>query len=363
MSSPSRSRAKTATCWRAFPDVYDPPTSDRTVPAPTPPRAATRLDGTGCHRRGAAHLRTWPANTPPAAAPANNLPWRPTKSSAFDGGSCPRPERAAPATAWTRARRAVAEDGDAPQQRDYQIAARLAARLGHARVAAADDHTGDNIAIDDEGLEVAIRAAWGRGPCAPKATCEREEAPSALATCSPCTVTDQPARRAAPGHQSDFGAPRSGTPRCSTTTAPCQPGWRRPAHGVERCAPPCDRPGARVLAIVAARTNLVRHPAGPDAGRGRWTTEGLGPCPGPRSPPRNQAAARRGAASPKQARHVGILVCPQRVHPGLEAHAIGPVALAAAAEELLRDRPRAYRHAHLGTRSAKRSSRVGTPPG
>src|SRR5690606_27368624 len=43
----------------------------------------------------------------------------------------------------------------------YQIAARLAARLGLQRVHAVDDHTGDNLDIDDEAaFEKAIRAAW-----------------------------------------------------------------------------------------------------------------------------------------------------------------------------------------------------------
>lgn len=44
---------------------------------------------------------------------------------------------------------------------NYQIAARLAAKLGLQRVFAVDDHTGDNIDIGDEaGYEKAIRAAW-----------------------------------------------------------------------------------------------------------------------------------------------------------------------------------------------------------
>jgi hypothetical protein len=44
---------------------------------------------------------------------------------------------------------------------NYQIAARLAARLGLQRVYAVDDHTGDSLVIDDEAaFEKAIRAAW-----------------------------------------------------------------------------------------------------------------------------------------------------------------------------------------------------------
>ncbi|HEX7769536.1 MAG TPA: DUF5694 domain-containing protein [Dokdonella sp.] len=44
---------------------------------------------------------------------------------------------------------------------NYSIGARLAARLGLQRVFAVDDHTGDNVRINDEaGFEKAIRAAW-----------------------------------------------------------------------------------------------------------------------------------------------------------------------------------------------------------
>ncbi len=50
------------------------------------------------------------------------------------------------------------------QNENYLIAARLAARLGHARVFAVDDHTGDNTAISDEAAyEKAILAAWASG--------------------------------------------------------------------------------------------------------------------------------------------------------------------------------------------------------
>lgn len=50
---------------------------------------------------------------------------------------------------------------EASPNESYQIAARLAARLGLQRVFAVDDHTGDNIDIDDEaGYDKAIRAAW-----------------------------------------------------------------------------------------------------------------------------------------------------------------------------------------------------------
>jgi len=44
---------------------------------------------------------------------------------------------------------------------DIQIAARLAARLGHERVYPVDNHTGDNLRIEDvEGFGAEIQAAW-----------------------------------------------------------------------------------------------------------------------------------------------------------------------------------------------------------
>lgn len=50
---------------------------------------------------------------------------------------------------------------EANPNENYQIASRLAARLGLQRVYAVDDHTGDALVIDDEpGFEKAIRAAW-----------------------------------------------------------------------------------------------------------------------------------------------------------------------------------------------------------
>lgn len=50
---------------------------------------------------------------------------------------------------------------EASRNENVQVAARLAARLGLQRVFPVDDHTGDNLDIDDEAaFEKAIRAAW-----------------------------------------------------------------------------------------------------------------------------------------------------------------------------------------------------------
>lgn len=50
---------------------------------------------------------------------------------------------------------------------NYQLAARLAARLGHQRVYATDNHTGDNISyIDRDAFGREVMAAWGAGKAA-----------------------------------------------------------------------------------------------------------------------------------------------------------------------------------------------------
>lgn len=58
----------------------------------------------------------------------------------------------------------------------YSIAARLAAKLGLTRVYAIDDHTGDNVQIDDEkAYGEAVRAAWDRASQQAKANRTHQE--------------------------------------------------------------------------------------------------------------------------------------------------------------------------------------------
>lgn len=60
---------------------------------------------------------------------------------------------------------------------NYLVAAPLAARLGLERVVAIDDHTGDNIAIDDEeAYAKAVRGAWDSASAQARPLREREEA-------------------------------------------------------------------------------------------------------------------------------------------------------------------------------------------
>lgn len=72
------------------------------------------------------------------------------------------------------------------QNENYLVAARLAARLGHARVVAVDDHTGDNTDISDEAAyEKAIRAAWEQGRKLREPVSQQEKALSAGADLLP----------------------------------------------------------------------------------------------------------------------------------------------------------------------------------
>ena len=60
---------------------------------------------------------------------------------------------------------------------NYQVAARLAARLGLQRVHAVDNHTGDSIDLADaQGFGKAVQEAWDAGGVEFKAAREREEA-------------------------------------------------------------------------------------------------------------------------------------------------------------------------------------------
>ncbi|HEY3643703.1 MAG TPA: DUF5694 domain-containing protein [Gammaproteobacteria bacterium] len=66
---------------------------------------------------------------------------------------------------------------DTKHNEDYQIAARLAARLGLQRVYPVDDHTGDNVTVtDDAAWGKAIQAAWDAGAVKAKPMRDQEAA-------------------------------------------------------------------------------------------------------------------------------------------------------------------------------------------
>lgn len=126
-------------------------------------RAATGLDGSAALDAIDATFKTWPAR--PTHAQRRRL------ASVFLAAG----EPASALVQWWQLPAAERHAGDglddalvqalrkreASANENYQLAARLAARLGLQRVHAVDDHTGDNLDIDDEAaFEKAIRAAW-----------------------------------------------------------------------------------------------------------------------------------------------------------------------------------------------------------
>lgn len=135
---------------------------------------------------------------------------------------------------------------------NYLIAAPLAARLGLEQVAAMDDHTGDNIAIDDEeAFSKAVRAAWNSASAQARPIRERADELSKgedmLALYrqlnQPETLRTQVAV--------DFGA-AMGDPSPQHYGQRYVAGWEtrnlRMAANIRAAFR--DRPGARVLVIV-----------------------------------------------------------------------------------------------------------------
>ncbi|MEW6760686.1 MAG: DUF5694 domain-containing protein [Pseudomonadota bacterium] len=129
---------------------------------PAPARAATGLDVPAATAQAEETLASWPAN--PSASQRRRL------AALFLAGG----ERASATVQWLRLPEAERRAGDGlddklvevlnklKDRRDesYLIAARLAARLGHERVIAMDDHTADRMVADEAGWGAAIKKAW-----------------------------------------------------------------------------------------------------------------------------------------------------------------------------------------------------------
>ncbi len=128
-------------------------------------KTATGLDMPAAIAEQKAILKTWPQD--PTAAQRRRL------ASVFLAAGDP----ASAVVQWLQLPKAERRAGDGidavlaqdldklatRNNENYLVAAALAARLGLQRVYPADDHTGDNISIDDEAaFEKAIRAAWGK---------------------------------------------------------------------------------------------------------------------------------------------------------------------------------------------------------
>jgi hypothetical protein len=142
-------------------------------------KRATGLDVPAAIAKVKATLADWPAEPTPAQ--------RRQLAALFLAAN----ERASALVQWLRlpvAQRRVGDGLDAPlvalledlrtrRNENYLVAAPLAARLGLERVFAVDDHTGDNIAIDDEdAFEKAVRGAWDSAKVQARPLREREAA-------------------------------------------------------------------------------------------------------------------------------------------------------------------------------------------
>ncbi|HEX7964222.1 MAG TPA: DUF5694 domain-containing protein [Gammaproteobacteria bacterium] len=161
------------------PAVYDPQGVAYYCHSTAAAKAATGLDVYAATGEAVKSLASWPAQP----APAQRRHLAALFLASGDGTSAlvqwlqlPQTERHAGDGLDDTL--AAALDGlETKQNEDYLIAARLAAQLGLQRVYPVDDHTGDNITIDDEAAyDKAIQAAWDKGHAAAKPMRDQEAA-------------------------------------------------------------------------------------------------------------------------------------------------------------------------------------------
>jgi hypothetical protein len=161
---------------RRYPERYKDTVSDY-CPDTAPARAATGLDVPAATAELEKLLAAWPAT--PSASQRRHL------AAVFLAGG----ESASALVQWLRLPEAERRVGDGldsvlvarlhglEDQRNerIQIAAKLAARLGHERVVAMDDHTADAPSLDEKAAGEAVMKAWDN-----PATAERKRTDEAL---------------------------------------------------------------------------------------------------------------------------------------------------------------------------------------
>ena len=219
-------------------------------------RAATGLDGPAALDAMDAALRDWSAQPTPAQ--------RRRLASVFLAVG----EPASALVQWWQLPEVERRTGDglgealvqdlrkreANPNENYQLAARLAARLGLQRLHAVDDHVGDNLDIRDEGgFEKAIRQAWAGASETAKQAQERIAGLRArgdlLGTYRAINAPDY----LQPTVEADFGqALRDPSPQRFGRQYVA--GWdARNLHMLGHLVAAFrERPGARVLAVVGA---------------------------------------------------------------------------------------------------------------
>ena len=146
---------------RGYPHRYQ-DTIASYCPDTAPARAATGLDVAAATVQAEQLLAAWPAA--PSAAQRRHL------AALFMAGG----EQTSAVVQWLRLPEAQRRPGDGldavlvtrlqalqgKRDESYLIAARLAARLGHERVYAMDDHTADSMSSDQKAAGEAIMKAW-----------------------------------------------------------------------------------------------------------------------------------------------------------------------------------------------------------
>ena len=236
------------------PEIYAPDDIGRYCRSTAEAKTATGLDVPAALAKVKRVLRDWPA-TP---TPAQRRELAATFLAAGDDGSAlvqwlrlPADERKAgdglDATLVARLEKRATSNNES-----YSIGATLAARLGHERVYAVDDHTGDNVQVTDEkAYGEAVQKAWSAAT--PKAKPNRDRT-DALAKAGDMLALYRFINRPdtmRTAIESDFGAaladaspPHYGRQYVG--------GWEaRNLHMVANIrAAFRERPGARVLAIV-----------------------------------------------------------------------------------------------------------------
>jgi hypothetical protein len=240
------------------PAVYDPESIGRFCDSPDQARAATGLDVPAAIAEAHRSLADWPST--PSATQRRRL------AAVFLAANDP----ASALVQWLQLDEAERHAGDGldaalvarlraletKENESYQVAARLAARLGLQRVHPVDDHTGDAISIPEGEVEAfakAIRAAWDSTAArkAPLRKREKElaEAGEILAL---YRYLNRPDIRAIQADGDHGAAMRDPSPQHFGQRYVA--GWEtRNLRMVANIrATFRDRPGARVLAIVGA---------------------------------------------------------------------------------------------------------------
>lgn len=240
------------------PTVYDPESLARFCSNPVEARAATGLDVPAAIAEVDKTLADWPADPSPAQRrhlAAMFLAADDDASALTQWLQLPDTERHA-GDGLDAALVARLGDLATRDNESYQIAARLAARLGLPRVFAIDDHTGDNLQVPDAEIPAfakAIRAAWDSAAARKQPLRDRERALTESGDMLGLyRYINRPDVRSIQS-DGDFGA-------ALRETSPQHYGQRYVAGWETRNlrmvanirAAFRDRPGARVLSIVGA---------------------------------------------------------------------------------------------------------------